>query len=181
LTELSCRGGDGKEREGAMSTYSKGQSFTGLSCCIFNLKGLKQFYNLSSLDLTGNWISTILADDINLPKLLSLNLDHNAIQTLSIPNGRDLPGNFVANPLRNLSLNANPLSQLLLPGELHYLSATEGDDWIYTGITLSQQFKTEPMLDWLTRSPLTLNEYKRQFRVQYLGEALFINSNKFAR
>ncbi len=181
LTDLSCRGGDGKERERAMSTYSKGQSFTGLSCCIFNLKGLKQFYNLRSLDLTGNWISTILADDINLPKLLSLNLDHNAIQTLSIPNGRDLPGNFVANPLRNLSLNANPLSQLLLPGELHYLSATEGDDWIYTDITLRQQFKTEPMLDWLTRSPLTLNEYKRQFSVQYLGEVLFINSNKFAR
>ena len=37
------------------------------------------------------------------------------------------------------------------------------------------------MLDWLTHSPLTLSDYKRQFTVDFHGDMLFINSPKFAR
>lgn len=181
LTELSCRGLDGKSRAISIYNYIAGESLRGYDCCIFDLKGLRYFYNLRAIDFTGNWISNILAQDINLPKLTTLNLDHNAIQTLALLPDRTFPGNFVAHSIRNLSLNANPLSHLILPNELQYLSAAAGDDWIYTQAALGAQYTKAPMLDWLTRSPLTMNDYKRQFTVDYSGEALFINSPKFAR
>lgn len=181
LTELSCQGQDSKSRAISIYNYIAGESLKGYDCCIFDLKGLRYFYNLRTIDFTGNWISNILAQDINLPKLTTLNLDHNAIQTLALLPDRTFPGNFVAHSIRNLSLNANPLSHLILPNEFQYLSAAAGDDWIYTQAALGAQYTKAPMLDWLTRSPLTMNDYKRQFTVDYSGEALFINSPKFAR
>ncbi|HRH78229.1 MAG TPA: hypothetical protein PK129_12840, partial [Cellvibrionaceae bacterium] len=69
----------------------------------------------------------------------------------------------------------------ILPFELQYLAASEGDDWIYTQAAIASQYKKEPMLDWLTHSPLTLSDYKRQFTVDFHGDMLFINSPKFAR
>ncbi|MFO1369293.1 MAG: hypothetical protein U1F46_09880 [Marinagarivorans sp.] len=181
LTELSCRGLDSKDRTVAMSHYASGESLKGYACCIFDLKGLRFFYNLRTIDFTGNWISNVLFEDINLPKLNSLNLDHNAIQTLALLPQRGFGGSIFTRSIRNLSLNANPLSHLILPFELQYLAASAGDDWIYTQAVIASQYKKEPMLDWVTRSPLTMNEYKRPFTVDFYGEMLFIDSPKYAR
>lgn len=181
LTELSCRGQDSKARSISIAAYIAGESVKGYGCCIFDLKGIRFFYNLRAIDFTGNWISNILFEDINLPKLNTLNLDHNVIQSLALLPERGFGGSIVARSIRNLSLNANPLSHLILPFELQYLAASEGDDWIYTQAAIASQYKKEPMLDWLTHSPLTLSDYKRQFTVDFHGDMLFINSPKFAR
>ncbi|HEY6530319.1 MAG TPA: hypothetical protein VIZ65_16650 [Cellvibrionaceae bacterium] len=180
LTQLSCRGEDGKERAAGMYNFINGTGLENYPCCIFDLTGLALFSNLKSLDFTGNWISVINPHDINLHKLKTLILDHNAIQTVEIPWGVAMGESGIWNQLRSISLNANPLSSVTLPQDVRYLSATAGDTWIYTGITLSNQFGKAPMLDLISGLPLTLADYSRLFKLQYVGEDLQVSSTKLA-
>lgn len=180
LTQLACTGLDAKTRVVSMGMYINNESLENYDCCIFDVKGLALLSNLKSLDLTGNWISQIKPDDLNLQRLRSLVLDHNAIQTLEVPWGFEIGNSAIVNQLQRVSLNANPLVWVNLPSNVHYLSATAGDAWAYTGITLINQYSKAPLLDINTGQPLKLSDYSRPFSLQYLGGDLQVNSTKLA-